>query len=125
LKVSSKPNALLLFNPVLRFDGEAGLMKRINNDEKLGKAISPILHLTKDTPPALLFYGNKDGLLKQGEEYLAKSKEVGNKADLFLAEGVGHGFFNAPPWRQKTLIRADEYLESLGYLKGKATIKVP
>jgi len=26
---------------------------------------------------------------------------------------------------EKTLIRADEFLESLGYLKGKPTIKVP
>jgi acetyl esterase len=124
-KISSKPNAMLLFNPVLRFDGEPGLMKRINNDEKLGKAISPTLHLAKDTPPALLLYGNKDGLLKQGEEYMAKSKEVGHKADIFLAEGVSHGFFNKSPWLEKTLIRADEFLESLGYLKGKPTIKVP
>ena len=125
LKISSKPNAMLLFNPVLRFDGNDGLMARINKDEKLGKAISPTLHLTKDTPPTLLFYGNKDGLLKQGEEYLAKSKEIGYKADIFLAEGVGHGFFNRSPWKEKTLILADEFLGSLGYLKGKAAIKVP
>ena len=46
LKIPSKPNAMLLFNPVLRFDGEPGLMSRINKDEKLGKAISPTLHLT-------------------------------------------------------------------------------
>jgi acetyl esterase/lipase len=125
LKVSSKPNALLLFNPVLRFDGDAGLMKRINNDEKLGKAISPTLHLTKDTPPTLLFYGKNDGLLKQGEEFMAKSREIGHKADIFLADGVGHGFFNRSPWKEKTLLRADEFLESLGYVKGNPTIKVP
>jgi acetyl esterase/lipase len=125
LKISSRPNAMLLFNPVLRFEGDPGLMPRINKDEKIGKAISPTLHLTKDTPPTLLFYGSKDGLLKQGEEFMAKSKEVGHKADIFLADGVGHGFFNGSPWREKTLIRADEFLEALGYLKGKPTIKVP
>jgi acetyl esterase/lipase len=124
-KVSSKPNALLLFNPVLRFDGVPDLMVRINKDEKLGKALSPTLHLAKDTPPTLLFYGKKDRLLKQGEEFVEKSKEVGHKADLFLAEGVGHGFFNKSPWKEKTLLRADEFLESLGYLKGKPTIKAP
>jgi acetyl esterase/lipase len=123
--ISSKPNAMLLFNPVLRFDGEARLMARINNDEKLGKAISPTLHLTKETPPALLFYGDKDGLLKQGEEYLAKSKQVGHQADVFLAKGVGHGFFNRSPWTEKTLLRADEFLRSLGFLKGKPTVAVP
>jgi acetyl esterase/lipase len=124
-KVSSRPNALLLFNPVLRFDGDAGLMARIKNDEKLGKALSPTLHLAKDTPPTLLFFGKDDHLLKHGEEFMAKSKEVGHKADMFLAEGVGHGFFNRSPWKEKTLLRADEFLESLGYLKGKPTIKVP
>jgi acetyl esterase/lipase len=124
-KVSSKPNVLLLFNPVLRFDGVPELMARIHKDEKLGKAISPTLHLTKETQPTLLFYGKEDGLLKQGEEFLAKSKEVGHQADIFLAEGVGHGFFNKSPWKEKTMIRADEFLESLGYVKGKPTIKVP
>jgi acetyl esterase/lipase len=125
LRVSSRPNALLLFNPVLRFDGVPQMMRRVGGDEKLGRMLSPTLHLTKDTPPALLFYGTKDDLLKQGEEYLAKSKEVGHKADLYLADGVGHGFFNASPWREKTLRRADEFLASLGYLTGEPTIQVP
>jgi acetyl esterase/lipase len=124
LKVSSKPNVLLLFNPVLRFDGVPDLMARINKDEKLGKALSPILHLSKDTPPTLLFYGKEDRLLKQGEEFMEKSKELSHKADIFLAEGVGHGFFNRSPWKEKTLVRADEFLESLSYVKGKPIIKV-
>ncbi|MGE3804199.1 MAG: alpha/beta hydrolase [Gemmataceae bacterium] len=122
-KISSKPNAMLLFNPVLRFDGEDRLMQRINNDEKLGKAISPTLHLSKETPPALLFFGKQDGLLKQGEEYVARSKELGHRAELFLADGVGHGFFNRSPWKERTLRRADEFLESIGYLKGKPIVE--
>jgi acetyl esterase len=125
LKVASRPNAMVLFNPVLRFDGQASLMERIGKDEKLGKALSPTLHLAKDTPPALLLYGTKDGLLKQGEEYLAKSKDMGHKAEMLKAEDVGHGFFNSSPWREKTLLRVDEFLGALGYLTGKPTIKVP
>src|ERR1700733_10765315 len=46
LQVSSRPNALLLFNPVLRFDGVAELMSLIDKDEKLGKTISPTLQLS-------------------------------------------------------------------------------
>ena len=56
---------------------------------------------------------------------MARSKELGHKAELFQADGVGHGFFNKSPWREKTLLRADEFLASLGYLTGKPTIKVP
>jgi hypothetical protein len=35
------------------------------------------------------------------------------------------GFFNRAPWQERTLLRADEFLQSLGYLKGKATLKKP
>ncbi len=83
------------------------------------------MHVTKDTPPALLLYGKQDRLLKQGEEYLARCKEAGSRADLYLAEGVGHGFFNRSPWQERTLQRVDEFLGSLGYLQGQATIKHP
>lgn len=125
VSVSSRPNALLLFNPVLQFEGVPTLMERIGNDAKLGTLISPTLHLAKDTPPALLFFGTEDRLIDQGKAYLAQSKKVGHKAEMFTAEGVGHGFFNRAPWTERTLVRADQFLTSLGYLSGKPTIKAP
>jgi acetyl esterase/lipase len=115
--VSSKPNALVLFNPVLRFDGVSLLMSRIGNDEALGKALSPTLHVTKDTPPTLLFFGTADRFKPQGDEFLRRAKEVGFRAELFTAEDQPHGFFNSPPWLQRTTARMDEFLTSLGYLK--------
>ena len=114
--ISSKPNVLVLFNPVLHFNAPM-LTDRIGNDSALAKAISPTLHLAKDSPPTLLFFGKDDRLLAQGEEFMARSKELGHSSDIFLADGVGHGFFNKPPWQEKTIKRADEFLVSLGYLK--------
>jgi hypothetical protein len=35
-----------------------------------------------------------------------------------------HGFFHKTPWREKTLLRTDEFLVSLKYLGRKATIVV-
>jgi acetyl esterase len=67
-RVSSKANALVLFNPVLRFGPQ--MLQRIGNDETLGKLISPTLHLAKDSTPTLLFFGTDDWLLKQGEEFM-------------------------------------------------------
>src|SRR5262249_52375099 len=98
---------------------------RIGKDEQLGKALSPTLQLTKETPPALLLYGKEDRLLKQGEEYVARSKEVGHRAEMFLADGVGHGFFNRTPWQERTSRRMDEFLGSLRYVVGAPTIKAP
>jgi arylsulfatase len=36
-----------------------------------------------------------------------------------------HGFFNRPPWLQVTTKKADEFLQSLGYLAGAPTVKLP
>jgi len=114
LKISTKPNAMVLFNPFLPFSNQTAQWK-----------IVPTLHVTKDTPPTLMLFGTKDNLLKNAEEFMAKSKEVGHRSEMYLAEGAGHGFFHQSPWREKTLERADQFLASLGYLKGKPTIKVP
>lgn len=116
--VSSTPNALLLFNPVLNLDVPR-LRERVDNDEKLAKAISPTLHLSKKSPPTLLLFGNDDPLVAQGEDYIKRSAELGNRSEMFLADGVGHGFFNRSPWLEKTIGRSDEFLVSLGYLNAE------
>jgi acetyl esterase/lipase len=116
--ISSKPNALVLFNPVLRFGPQ--LNQRIGNDETLGRAISPTLHLKKDSPPTLILFGTADWLLAQGEEFMKRSKELGHRAEMFTAEGQPHGFFHQPPWYQRTTQRMDEFLVSIGYLPAKS-----
>src|SRR5205823_5426962 len=118
-----RANALILFNPVVRFGPQ--MLKRVNDDEAVGKAISPVLYLAKGSPPTLLFFGTDDFLFKQGEEFMQRSKELGHRAEMFTADKQPHGFFNKSPWREKTLQRADEFLVSLRYLQGKPTIQVP
>src|SRR5580658_9424929 len=56
---------------------------------------------------------------------MQRSKELGQRSEMFTAEKQPHAFFHKSPWKEKTLQRADEFLVSLGYLQGKATIKVP
>jgi len=121
MKISSKPNALVLFNPVLRFGPQ--MMQRIGNDAAIAKAISPLDHLTKGSPPTLILFGTADWLLGQGKEFIEKSKALGNKAELFTAEGQPHGFFHQPPWLQKTTERMDEFLVSIGYLEAKPKVE--
>lgn len=121
--VSSKPNALVLFNPVLDLQNLGQHAAGLGDDTV--KAISPNLHVAKDTPAAVLFYGTKDKFLAHGQAMLAKSKEAGNRVELWTADGQPHTFFNRPPWKQLTLIKADEFLVSLGYLKGKPTVEAP
>jgi acetyl esterase/lipase len=124
LAISSKPNAMVLFNPVLRLDLPQ-MQGLVGHDESLAKAISPTLYLAKSAPPTLLLYGSADRLAAQGDEFLKKAKELGCRAELFTAPGEGHGFFNRPPWREQTTQRMDEFLVSLGYLPAKAAGEKP
>jgi len=124
LSISTIPQAMVLFNPVLNLTSER-MLGRLDGDKKLAAKISPTVHLDKKTPPALILFGTNDGLKVFGDEYWAKAEKLGVRADKFLAEGQGHGFFNRSPWLEKTLIAADKFLGSLGYLKGEPTIKAP
>lgn len=124
LSISTIPQAMVLFNPVLSFDHEL-IIDRINGDKELARKISPTLHLDKNSPPALILFGTKDKLKIFGDEYWKKAESLGVRADKYLAEGQGHGFFNNSPWRERTTIAADKFLASLGYLKGEPTMKAP
>lgn len=123
LSVSSIPQAMVLFNPVLSFENEQ-MIERLGDNKDLAREISPTSHLNKSSPPALILFGTNDSLKVFGDEYWKKAEEIGVRADKYIAEGQEHGFFNRSPWRERTLIAVDEFLVSLGYLEGSPTIKV-
>ena len=121
LKVSCRPQALVLFNPVLDLSEER-VMKGLKDKMK----ISPMEYLDGKCPPIIAFYGLEDkNWLAQGKRFIAKSRQLGNRIDVWFAEGQPHGFFNRKEWRESTLIKADEFLASLGYLKGPPTLEPP
>jgi acetyl esterase len=125
--VSSKPDAMVLFNPVVDLVnlGDAAGKAPVPSNRDAAKEISPILYLKKDCVPTILFYGTSDKFFAQGQAFLAKAKEVGARVELYSADGLPHGFFNKPPWTEITARQADEFLVGLGYLKGEPTIKPP
>lgn len=124
LSISTIPQAMVLFNPVLSFENEQ-MLKRLGDNKRLASKISPTSHLDKNSPPALIMFGTNDRLKVFGDDYWKKAEEVGARADKFLAKGQPHGFFNRSPWRERTLIAADKFLASLGYLRGEPTVTVP
>lgn len=124
LSISTIPQAMVLFNPVLSFM-HGDLLNRINGDEEIGGKISPLLHVKPDTPPSIVMFGTNDRLKAFGDLWWAKAKEIGFRADKYTAEGGRHGFFNSSPWLERTMIAADKFLASLGYLEGEPTIEVP
>jgi acetyl esterase len=129
LSVSSKPNALLLFNPV--FDnGPDGYGLEACGGEARYREISPIHNIRKGAPPTIVFLGTKDRLIPvaTAERYKKLMEEAGSRCDLHLYEGQDHGFFNFGRKEGKflqTLYQADLFLADLGFLKGKPTFNKP
>jgi acetyl esterase/lipase len=117
--ISCIPEAMVLYNPALFYSDSEGVATAVGRGavsaERL-KSISPLDHVDKDTPPALILFGTRDRLKRGADEYLKLAKEAGIRAEMFTAEGESHGFFNTEPWLSKTTAEVDKYLVSLGYL---------
>jgi len=120
--VSSRPNALVLFNPVYD-NSEAGYGHSRVKD--YWEAFSPLHNIDKDTPPAVVFFGSTEKLINREsmESFKAKMEEHGTKSVLHVYEGPGHGFFNygrdGNKWFLATMTHAHEFLAELGYVRGK------
>ncbi|HUT34436.1 MAG TPA: alpha/beta hydrolase [Planctomycetota bacterium] len=134
--VSSKPNALVLFNPVLVLDWEefkkAGIPdERIRqlSDRFAGrdpKAVSPFHHVNAGDPPTIVFHGKADTTVPfpTAERFAEAMKKAGSRCELFGYDGQAHGFFNFGRGDAfyATLREADKFLVSLGYLQGADTL---
>ena len=46
-------------------------------------------------------------------------------AEMWVAEGSKHGFFNRQPWLDLTLAETDRFLVQHGLLNGKTTLAPP
>jgi acetyl esterase len=67
LSVSTIPQAMVLFNPVLSFENEQ-MIGRLGDNKHLARKISPISHLGKNSPPALILFGTNDRLKVFGDD---------------------------------------------------------
>ena len=131
--ISSVPNAMILFNPVLDTSPETGFgPKRFPT----GKAttFSPNHHIRKGIAPTLLFHGTADKTVpfEQATQFAKQMQEAGNRCDLHSFKGKGHGFFNGKLFRpkttdlkpyEKTLQESVKFLHSLNFLQSAKSKK--
>jgi acetyl esterase/lipase len=116
LTISPKPNALVLFNPVID-NGKDGY-----GFERIGEAyitFSPIHNVKKGFPPTIFFLGTNDKLIpvSTAQNFKQKIEGVGSRCDLFLFDNQPHGFFNKEPFLSETIAKADLFLLSLHYIQ--------
>lgn len=112
--VSARPDALVLFNPVLDLRGTQ-YAAELDNGAAIA-AVSPACHISPEMPPALALFGADDPVLTAARQAIALAVQLGVRFDLEVYPGAKHGFFNVAPWLEPTLARAEEFLSSVGYL---------
>lgn len=122
LGISSRPDALVLFNPV--FDnGPTGYGH--DQVKEYWEQFSPMHNIGEATPPTVVFLGTRDEFVpvKTAGDYKRSMEKNGRRCDLHLYEGQPHGFFNFKnrDYYSKTVSEMDRFLTSLGYLKGEPT----
>jgi acetyl esterase len=123
LNTSPRPQALVLFNPVIDNSSTGFGANRIS--ERL-KEFSPRHTVTAAAPPMIVFVGSLDKLIRtEVLELFAKELDaVGVRCEVKVYEGQPHGFFNFREgntrYYDETLAEADKFLTSLGWLKDDA-----
>ncbi|GAA3638593.1 GDSL-type esterase/lipase family protein [Flavivirga jejuensis] len=129
VSVSSVPNAVVAYNPVLDTTEEGYGYKKVIGRET---EISPCHQVKKEMPPMLIFHGKKDKIVpfENAKRFTDLMKEAGNECELVAIDNVGHGFFNGDFFRKGsgnkyynlTAYQTDVFLETMCYLKKKPTL---
>jgi dipeptidyl aminopeptidase/acylaminoacyl peptidase len=117
--LSSKPNLLLLYYPVID-NGPGGYGPE--EMQKRFQEISPLHNIDSTAPPTFFAVGTKDQLIpvKTAEEFKTRMQKAGVVCELHLFEGAGHPiFYYAKELTEnydKILKLSDEFLQKHDYL---------
>ena len=137
LKISSRPNALVLFNPALVLaqvkDADVKFseaLKEAMAKKRTGveaEKLSPYHHIQKGAPPTLIMHGTADTTVPFAtvELFTKAMTAAGNRCELVPYEGRKHSFFNFGKGGKdfvSTMQDADKFLASLGWLQGPPTV---
>lgn len=127
LKISSVPNLMIAFNPVLDTTSKGYGAKRFSPEQQTN--LSPCHQVHAGIVPSLIFHGTKDTTVpfENAERFTRLMKEAGNTCVLVPFEGKGHGFFNGSFFRpantdvdyDKTMKHSFEFLAEHGCLDAR------
>ena len=113
LKISTKPNAIVLHNPVLGEGSGADFFAA-------HPEFSPILHVKKGWPPTVLSNGTKDSTTpyETAAKFARLMKEAGNICELITVKDAGHScdWPVSNPNFLPTLTNMTQFLKKLGFL---------
>jgi acetyl esterase/lipase len=124
LSISSLPNAMILYNPVVDTSETGFGMTQVGAARKT--EISPCHHVRKGIAPTLIFHGTSDSTVpfENVERFTRLMKKAGNVCMLVPFDKRDHAFFNSsaflPTNREddfnKTMEESVTFLTTLGFL---------
>jgi len=123
--ISTRPNAMILYNPVVD-NGPNGYGFRRMGDEY--KKLSPLHNVRAGAPPTILFIGTADKIIPVSTimEFQRLMKEAGAKCDAFIYEGLPHSVYHRRYAGEKgfhqCLTETDRFLGELGWISGEPTL---
>ena len=100
-EISSVPNAMVLFNPVIDTTAKGYGAQRFQKGKET--ELSPCHHVSKGIVPTIVFHGTEDQTtpFENVERFTRLMKEAGNACVLVPFEGRRHGFFNGSFFRPR------------------------
>jgi acetyl esterase/lipase len=126
LRISSVPNALVLFNPRLVIpviDAPPLTKKEIRyKDGRELEEISPVHNVVKGAPPTIIFQGTADEKVSiiEAQWFCKEMDKYGNSCEVVLYEGREHGFHmyfsGTNPDFFSTMETTVKFLSKLGYI---------
>jgi acetyl esterase/lipase len=101
------------FDPITR---SYNLVQDEGKRRQIGRQVSPVYHVSKDSAPALIIHGDADKLvpIQQAELFVEKMKEAGVPAELVVKKGAGHGWPNLDKDLKTLADWFDKYLAKKG-----------
>ena len=120
--VDPKPQALILFNPVLD-NGPGGWGHEKVKD--YWQDISPLHNLAKPTVPTLFMLGDQDKLIpvETAKKFQQRVESLEGRCELLVSTGSGHGYFNRGEPFIETLEATDRFLVSLKMIEGPPRVQ--
>ena len=135
--VSCRPNAMILYNPVVGLSqihwtrGHKGLPPGEGKTvEARAAEVDPTEHVRLGLPPTLLIHGELDQCVpvEQADRFADAMGKAGNRCDYRRMAGWTHAFVIPDYGTEETIVEAmrmtDGFLRSLGYLAGEPTMQL-
>ncbi|MEM7577940.1 MAG: alpha/beta hydrolase [Planctomycetota bacterium] len=132
LPASPRPDALVLFNPVLDNGPATAGREAGYGHDRIGDDyvwFSPAHNVRPGLPPTLIMLGTADHLVPVAvvTEFRDAMVANGDTCDVELYRGQAHGFFNRHPGKEamydSTLKRSIYFLREHGWIKGSANTR--